>query len=407
MNPSKHLLFLASIFALSFAGFAPAQTIIRITGSSTLCAAANAAILNILQPSTATYGYTGTNLNTATQAIFSGTTVNSNIPVIIKTSWSGTVRGIFVLAQNDPVPDSAIGVTGGWLVNSTSRSASGTPNANPSNIDPPTTADVTFSDAFQSSSIYPKPALAGAGSHSGVVGVIPFEWVAGNFAPGTPPPTFNNVTRQFAQSALQSVAVLSQATGNTADSVLFIQVYGFDSDSGARVEEFAQTGFGITGNPVQYQPTIVNGTITSLDLWPAQTTDGQSYPQGNEGFSSGADQAAALNTPGMLTAAVAPGIMIGYLGISDAASVTNGTALKYQGIAYSQNAVEQGQYVLWAYEHIYYRSSYAAPGKTVVDQLANELHDVTANTTASGILLSSMQVGRQVDGGIITPGNPY
>jgi hypothetical protein len=104
MNSPKQLLFLAGIFAFSLVSLAPGQTIIRITGSSTLCAAANAAILKILQSGTTTYGYTGTNLNTATQAIFSGTTVNSNIPVIIKTSWSGTVSGIIILTENDPVP---------------------------------------------------------------------------------------------------------------------------------------------------------------------------------------------------------------------------------------------------------------------------------------------------------------
>jgi hypothetical protein len=407
MNSPKQLLFLASILAFSLVSLAPGQTIIRITGSSTLCAAANAAILKILQPGTTTYGYTGTNLNTATQAIFTGTTVNSNIPVIIKTSWSGTVSGIIILTENDPVPDSAIGVSGGWLVNSTPQSAGGTPNANAANTDPPTTADVTFSDLFQTSTIYPKPALAGAGSHSGVVAVIPFEWVLGNCAPGTPPAGFTNVTKQLAQSVFLGVAVLSQASENTADWDTFIQVFGFDSDAGARLEVQAQTGFGGIAAPFQYQPTIVSGVITSIDPWPAQITDGTSYPLGSQGFSSGADLAAALSTPGMLTANDNPGLNIGYLDISDAQSVTHGTALKYNGIAYNPNAVQQGRYVLWAYEHVYYRTSFAAPSKTVVDQLANEIHDVTANTTVSGIPLSSMQVQRLVEGGIVVAGNAY
>jgi hypothetical protein len=399
--------FLAAVSALAFASWANAQTVIHITGSTAFRAATHSAIESILQPGFRG-AFTGAAIGSANQAIFSGTTVTSNLPVIIKTSWSGSVGGLLVVTKNFPVPDAAIGVVGGWLSNAELPAAGVVAGANGADIDPAVTAEVAFSDSFQNSTIAATPVLVGAGGFaSGVVGVIPFEWVLGNFAPGTPPAAFTNITANFAQAALNSVAVLSQITGNPADSSTFIQVFGRDSDSGTRLEAFAESGFGILTPPVQYDPTITAGTITSLDAWPGQFTDGTSYAIGTQGFSSGGGVATALNTPGMLTAAGAPGIMIGYVGISDANNVTNGRLLSYNGVPYSPTNVQQGVYSLWSYEHVYYRSTYAAPGKTAVDQLATQIHNVAANTTVSGLLVTSMAVGRQVEGGVITPGNPF
>ena len=408
MKPSKFIL--ASALALGFAGMANAQTVIHITGSTAFRAAAHAAIESILNTGF-TGAYTGTAIGSAGQAIFSGSTITGNIPVIIKTSWSGSVGGIIVLTQNLVVPNTTIGVTGGWLANSQLPSSGVVGGASSTTIDPPVTADATFSDSFQTSTIYPTPALTGANGYTaGVVGVIPFEWVLGDYAPGTPPAAFTNVTSQLAQAALLSVATLSQVTGNTADANTFVQVIGRDSDSGTRLETFAETGFGILKTPVQYDASISGGTITSLDPWPGQFTDGTSYPAGTQGYNSGGGVSTALNTPGMLTAADNPGVLIGYLGISDANNVTNGTKLSFNGVPYSVANVQQGLYDFWAYEHVYYRTNYgttSANGKTVVDQIAAQIHNVAADTNVSGILVGTMAVGRKFEGGVITPGNPF
>ena len=403
MKSSRFIL--ASYLALAFAGMASAQTVIHITGSTAFRAAAHAAIQSMMA-SGYTYGYSGTSgLGSASQAIFTGTAVTTkggSVPVIVKTSWSGSVGGIIVLTQNLPVPDSAIGVVGGWLVNSTSQSTSGVQGA-PAVYDTPTTADASFSDSFQSSTLYPSPVLSGAnGYNKGVVGVIPFEWVE-----GVGSSAITNVTAQNAKNALFGGCALSFFTGNTADSGTLVQVFGRDSDSGTRLETFAETGFGITTSPTQYDGTISGGTITSIDPWPAQTTDGTSYPIGHEGYSSGGTIATTLKTPGMLTAANNPGVMIGYLGITDAESAQAGgaTLLTYNGVGYSANAVQQGQYSMWAYEHIYYRAAYVGTtGGDVVDQIALNIHNVLADTTDSGLLLSGMAVNRTVEGGLISPG---
>jgi len=395
---------LASIFAFAFATMASAQTVIHITGSTAFRAAAHQAILHILQ-SGAVYGYTGTSLNSASQAIFTGTTVApTSTSVIIKTSWSGSVGGLLVLTNNLVVPNTGIGVVGGWLVNGTTQSTSGSPNANGSNIDPAATADASFSDSFQSSTLASTPVLTGANNYQfGIVGVIPFEWVKGNGAAAG----ITNVTSIVAQAALAGGVSLMQFTGNVADLNTAVEVIGRDSDSGTRLETFAETGFGIFTAPTQYQPTVTGGVITALNPWPGQFTDGTSYPAGHEGFASGGGVAGALNTPGSITAAGSPGYLIGYLGISDAGNVTTGAPLPFNGVGYTVNGVATGVYSMWAYEHIYYRNAYANPGKAVVDQLAARIHDFDAETTVAGILLSRMQVGRAVEGGVITPPNPF
>ena len=112
----------------------------------------------------------------------------------------------------------------------------------------------------------------------------------------------------------------------------------------------------------------------------------------------------------MLTAADNPGVLIGYLGISDANNVTNGTKLSFNGVPYSVVNVQQGLYDFWAYEHVYYRSNYgttSANGKTVVDQIAAQIHNVAADTNVSGILVGTMAVERRDEGSTITPGNPF
>ena len=409
-------LILAALSALTLAGMANAQTTIHITGSTAYRAAAYAAIQSLLQTGF-TGAYTGSSLNSANQAIFSGTTVTTvggGFPVVVKTSWSGSVGGIIVLTKNFTVPNSAQGVTGGWLTNAELPSSGVVGGASSTAIDPAVTADASFSDSFQTSTVYPTPALTGANGYTaGIVGVIPFEWVSGAGNPAN----ITNITSQLGRAALANAATLYQVTGTVADQATSICVFGRDSDSGTRLETFAETGYGILVPPTQFDAIVSGGTITTLESWPAQTTDGTAYPNGHEGYFSGGNLAAALNTPGAQTATntlnFSPTDMIGYLGISDAASVTpptsgaNCTVCSYNGVPYSMQNVIQGLYTFWGYEHVYYRSGYAGNGQTFMNSLAAALHNTFASTTVSGILVTSMQVGRVVEGGVVTIPNPY
>ena len=72
--------------------------------------------------------------------------------------------------------------------------------------------------------------------------------------------------------------------------------------------------------------------------------------------------------------------------------------LAYNGVNYSPAAVADGSYSLFAFEHIFYRTSATANQQTVLNTIANQL----LNTDAT-LLLGSLHVSRPVDGGIITP----
>ena len=77
--------------------------------------------------------------------------------------------------------------------------------------------------------------------------------------------------------------------------------------------------------------------------------------------------------------------------------------MKYNGFDYSAANVREGKYTFWSYEIVMYRPGYV--NSAIADQLADRIKTVDASI--SGILLNTMQVGRAVEGGPVTPGNPY
>ena len=103
----KKNLALIAIAAASLTGTASAQTTIRLTGSTAFRGATMTAIRNILQPGY-TFAYAGNaNINSASEAIFTGTTVatagppaSPATPVVIKVSWGGSTGGLQTVVQN-------------------------------------------------------------------------------------------------------------------------------------------------------------------------------------------------------------------------------------------------------------------------------------------------------------------
>ena len=373
---------IAGLAALAIAGSASAQTItIRITGSTAYRGQTHNAIGHILNAGYV-FGYAGTSLGKAGQAEFQGTTKVGNIPVDIKTAWSGSVGGVQTVANNLTVST--------WLAATNLTSGGTTGLTGP--YDAPVTADIAMSDSFQGSTAFTTPVL-----YSKVVGVVPFQWVRNAGSPAA----INNMTSLFAQILLGTGQVpLSQITGLNADEATVVTALGRDEDSGTRLDAFAESGFGIFTPPFQYQPTPASGTITALAPWPINTVNGTTYPVGHSGYSSGGTLAGAMGqaiTPGL-------GWLITYLSTGDAATAVGlgAATLPYNGVTYSLAAVQEGQYTFWSYEQLMYRTSLAGQGKTVADQLATQLHD-----TDAAVLLSSMQVGRAVEGGAVTFGNPY
>ncbi len=392
---------LASLLAFALIGTASAQTtFLRVTGSTAYRAAVYQAIQDNLQTGYV-YAYTGTGgLSKASQAIFTGTTKTSNVSVIIKTSFSGSVGGIATLAKNLTVgPGGTSFGGGGWLVDSTAQSTGGTNDLSPV-FESPLTADVALADCYQKSAppLYQTPVLT-----TEVVGVVPFKFVA---SPGTAAlGSVTNITSAQVQTLLKGTLLLKTLSGNKGDTESVFAV-GRDEDSGTRIQAFACSGFGIQKNPQQYQPTLNGGgQVNGANLWPAVTVDGINYPVGDSGFSSGGTLATTLNTP------KATGFgtwFIGYLGLNDAASVTTGIQLNFNGVAYSTAGVTGPSsptnplYTFWGYEHFDYRKTLAGNQKTVALQIANTI--LTTDASVSGILLSAMQVSRDKDGGTIENG---
>jgi hypothetical protein len=396
----------ASCLALALISAASAQTVIHITGSTAYRAAVYQALSDILQ-SGFVFGYSGTTASKASQAIYTGTTKTTNISVIIKTSFSGSVGGISTLAANLTIgTGGSFTGGGGWLVNSTPQSVGGTPNA-PANYDPAITADVAMADCFQASApaIYRTPKLT-----DNIVGVVPFVFVATKG--GTPIKGSVTTSTSLASEQVNDIFVsaslkLSELSKNSGDTEAVLGV-GRDEDSGTRIQALACSGIGIQTSLKQQLPVnnAGNTQITGANLWPAVTLNGIMYPTGDSGFSSGGTLATEINLPHASTYST---WFVSYLGINDAATVTNGIQLEFNGVAYSAANVEGpgasgfvAQYKYWGYEHLFYRTTYAAPGKTVANAIASDLTTTSAST--SGILLSSMKVSRDKDGGSIEAG---
>ena len=381
----------AGLAALAIAGAASADTtnIIHITGSTAFRAATVTAIGNILQPGYVC-GFVGAGpITKASYAEYRGTTITGNYPVDIKVSWSGSVGGVQTVVQNLTVAT--------WL-NATGLAAGPAGASVTANYDAASTADIAMSDSFQGSTAYTTPALTDY-----VVGVVPFQWVRNVGCPST----FSNVSTLLAQVLLGTGQIpFSQATGLNADEGTLLTVIGRDEDSGTRLVAFAESGFGIFGAPFQYQPVGTlgaSGSITGLIPWPINTVNGTTYPVGHSGYSSGGTVASALLTP----IAAGQGWLVSYPGINDAATAVAGGAatLNYNGYAYTATAVQEGQYTFWGYEHLMHRSNLTGTALTIAQQLKTRIHDTDASV--SGVLLSTMQVGRTVEGGAVTFGNPY
>src|ERR1700722_2232667 len=343
--------FLAGLLALSTVGVAQAQTVVHITGSTAFRAAVHSAITNILEPGFV-YAYTGTSFTGASQAIFTGTAISGGISVIIKTSWSGSLAGIETVSQAVP------STVGTFLTNSTSQSAAGTASA-PAVYDAPLIPEVCMSDGFQFTSQYPSPVLTAQ-----TVGAVTFKFLKNFNAPAD----LTNMTPLLAQALWENGRLpLSMFSGHPSDSNTIVYAIGRDPDSGTRKTAFLETGvqtFVSSLTPaivVQYQPLNASGVvnkanpaaITSQQFWPAETVESINFVQGDAGYSSGGDLAWAMR-------ATSPYIYVTYLGLSDAATAEAGDAveLTYNGIPYSDAAVQNGLYTYWTYEQLDYLPTY-------------------------------------------------
>jgi hypothetical protein len=458
MKISKTLL--AGLMVVGSAAAASAQTHLYFAGSTAYRAPVTRAIQDVLGAYTVAYdpGSPATKtLYSTGNAIISGTLqygASAGQWVIIKTDWTGSAAGLTDLAAGTVdtfMADSNLtGLTPG---------TSGT-NAVHSFTTDPETPNVTMSDSFLSSVVksiasattggttFSKDInnanIDGAGTeaegNNGVVGIIPFEWLAGAQTSGSCPIT--NMTQEGA-AAMETNGYVSVSQLGLSGTTDYAFLIGRNEDSGTRIAAQAEAQLGsasssasfgkpmvqyyaqfktVTAASVSNDKTFTNGvtvsgsstietggtgtTVIDIMPWPANqevnTETALSWSaDGHSGQVSGGDVAAVLeatssNTlpltlgvsnggvsgkPGNWVTGTSKAYLVGYIGLADAAGIpTSSTtvALTYNGVPYSSANILNGSYTFWAFEHMYYNDA-------ISGTVAGNAADTIADTLLDGI----------------------
>jgi hypothetical protein len=408
---------------LALVNSSQADTTLYVTGSTAFRSNTHNAIKHIFSGTTLKYAWIQNAAGNATEnnssaAMYQGTVTGIPGTTTIKTHWSGSEAGVQTVAGGFTVTFLPAGTTltaaGNQLDSSTALSDSVVP-------------DVAMADAFQASSNFKAGTSKGsppfgtyrnlAGHTTGlpagnIVGIVPFKFVASDDAPGS----VTNMSSQIARALFSTGKVpLSMFTGSAADQGVHAFAIGRDIDSGTRLTTFAETGLGALAVVKQYEPlkggvrATTNGTgatgdgvnvamLTASDFWPSETIDGITEAVGNGGYSSGGTVALVLANHN-----AANQFMISYLGASDAATATSNGAheLTFNGTAFDPNAIAQGDYTFWGYEHLYYSTIGvpAGPKKQIADKIALQIF----NTDAPTPHYNDMAVSRKTDGAVVLP----
>lgn len=452
---------IASLVA-GLASTASAQQIIRITGSTAFRNSANASIGNILQPGY-TYGYTGSAFTGSNRTIFIGTTkAPTNTPVIIKCQWIGATGGIKTIVQNVALSE--------WLVNTSPTSTTGTQITSPS-YDAPVTGDIAFGDTFQNTTEFKSPTMVpkvvgvipfqwfrNNGSPTSIdnmnpvlaasllSGGLPLSQFSGNPADnavavygtgrdedsGTRTATYADCLFGVFSSPTQWQPIISGGTitdlvawppatvlgtpyplghsgfPGSGQLVTAMNTPGSNTTSANPGHLVAYAGITDAQNCNPSSPaaaataTVSAGAVTGFTI----TQGGSNYGSGTFVTLSGGGGTGAAAAP-VITGGVLTGITVtsGGSGYTSAPTVAirGGCTMKYNGYEYSATNVREGKYTFWSYEILMYRPGYV--NSAIADQLADRIKTVDASI--SGINVTTMQVGRAVEGGPVTPGNPY
>jgi hypothetical protein len=375
--------------------------------------------------------------NGATRAIFQGTFNGVPGVTTIRTSFNGSVEGIKALIDSpaaDPtylttaVLDSITAVVGG---NNGGNGQGGASTAAAAQ------SDIAFSDVALSSTAFAGNSLQPSTPEAGVV---VFTMIANEGAAGI----LDNVnTQNFRALFSAGFLPLSFFTGNAANTD-YVFATGRNDGSGTRTAYLAETGYGIANAVNQYLVgRSTGGAINAIYRVPAGGTSvglatvtpaltlasGNASTiwglnvDGNGGYSSGStlrDDMGRTSTSvnvydadgsELLTAANVH--LVTWLSLGDAspARTAGAVILGYNGVKLTDFAssgtlsvadtakVTQGAYSAWSFQQMYRRNDITTGDKvTVYNNIKNNL---VLGTT--GIPEPSMNVGRTVDGGVVTP----
>lgn len=441
------------------------QTVIRITGAQGLRAAVHKGIGNILKPGYSV-GYQGTALPTAAQAVFSGTTQIGDFPVIIKTSYGTSTAGMRTMAQNltvstwlKPVTGTISGLNSGDIYD-----APVTADATVSGEFQATTRFTTPTLTDNIIGVFPYVWVRNAGSPSSLSNInstlaqTMFQNGQTSLAQftGLPADHTTNVTligrdegassreALFAESGfgiysapLQYRLTITGTAGPTGtvtgytpypasvvDGTSFPEGHsGYPTFSSMVAALNTPGSLAATGGWVIAYSSIIDAlaanpgvtatgtsTVSAGGVSSVAVTNGGSNYNGNPlvtisgGGGTGATAKATV-VNGVITAITVTNAGSGYA-TAPAITFSGGALMSWNGASYSTTAVEQGQYTYWSYAHLMHRSGYTGTGKTVINQLVKQLHDVDI-VEGGNSLLGAMKVSRSGDGTPVVWGNPY
>jgi hypothetical protein len=332
--------------------------------------------------------------NGAANLVWSGTLANQGLGhVVIVANWSGSISGQKADAE------SAV-----W----------------PTFLDPATVApaenfighipDYNVSDNFQKTTVY-TAALDPLAVNLTRTPVAVIEFVVAKDP--TAPADLTDVTSEgLRELYLGGFINLAQFTGSAADTGSYVIGTGRDDDSGTRTIFEADNGLSFTATLLQWglhSPSVDNspaGTYTpyQFGLASINANDGTGYSSGGtvaKVLADGTGPGSILNPStgvGNVTS-----YFVGYVSVTDANGVVAPAQwLNYNGVPFSNVAVEQGQYTYWGYENVDIRPAHK---NGIFNTFYNAL--VTGLTAQAGTLAGTLPIAnlagsRTADGGLFS-----
>jgi len=381
-NKTKNMKIKASLMAtaasMAFVASSSAQAIIDISGSTAGRSTVDATIKAALTGETVAWYNASSTKNTTSSsscdgAIYKGGTMligGVATPVTVRTFWAGSASGVNYVSNQIQLDNKFL---------ATSITPGGIELEGAAIVLAPASADTVsefgFSDVKQSATPYQSTLLSEVGEEESVY-VIPFRFVASASC------TFTNITSQQAVAHFTKggTTKLGLFTGGTETTLVYAM--GRDNDSGTRITAFAETGAGVFTLASQYTGTVTSGVLGSM------------VNVGDGGYASGGDLASRLGGTGTLA--------VGYLGLSDATTaITAGAkALTYNGVAFSNAAVQNGSYTFWSYYQQIRNELPAGPALSLYETVKAAL--IALPSGSSSVKLTDMLVERQADGATVT-----
>ena len=433
---------LVALGIISLAGIAQAQTTVYLTGSTAARSIIYGAATTAGQIFTAAPTVLSTNNSSGANTIVYEGNVNHVGTVILNCSFTGSEAGIAAVAGQSLKQSvnggtySLPGVPPSFLTPASSYTVAAPLSAIPG---APANPDLTMADTSQAVSQTPQTLYHLV--DYGCVGVVPFTIMKG-YQSGTTDQAYNdlnNITTAQLNQLIVGPITANFFTGVSADASDYVFMSGRNLGSGTRANFLLNVQQPIN-NPVdQY---AWGASLAALYPTAGVLTFAGSYASGqtltevfNDGFDGGSSVQKTLNVDGSGTANgfSAHIILLGYLGISDAANAhatqtsPAGSAiyLPYNGVYESDLGVENGSYTYWGQEHLLgsvSQSPTSNAGYTaaaIVSGIAAQLTSTGAGTktgavgptySAQSVLIpkSLMQVGRNGhDGGFPVQGGTF